>query len=40
MSSLKINYLKSEIVVIGKDNEIAKLYSEMFNCQVGLLHLK
>jgi hypothetical protein len=40
MSGLKINYLKSEIVVIGGDNEIAKLYSEMFNCQMGLLPLK
>jgi hypothetical protein len=40
MSGLKINYLKSEIMVIRGDNEIAKLYSEMFNCQVGLLPLK
>jgi hypothetical protein len=39
MSGLKFNYLKSEIVVIGGDNEIA-MYSEMFNCQVGLLLLK
>jgi hypothetical protein len=40
MSGLKINYLKREIVVIGGDNDLAKFYSEMFNCQVGLLPIK
>jgi hypothetical protein len=40
MSGLKINFLKSEIFIIGGDNEIAGLYSDMFGCQVGTLPMK
>jgi hypothetical protein len=32
MSGLKINYTKSEIFVIGGDNNIAEMYSSMFGC--------
>ena len=40
MSGLKINFLKSELFVIGGDNDIAASYSELFNCQVGQLPMK
>jgi hypothetical protein len=40
MSGLKINYLKSEIVVIGGDIHTMESYSEIFNCQVGKLPMK
>jgi hypothetical protein len=37
MSGLKINYTKSEIFVIGGDNNIAEMYSSMFGYKIGLL---
>jgi hypothetical protein len=37
MSGLKINYCKSEIYMIGGDNNIAETYSSMFGCKIGLL---
>jgi hypothetical protein len=40
MSVLKITYLKSKIVIIGGDNYVANLCSEMFNCHVGFLPMK
>jgi uridylate kinase len=42
MSGLKINYMKSEVVVIGGGggNHVMKSYSEMFNCQVDKLPMK
>jgi hypothetical protein len=40
MSRLKNNFLKSEIVTIGGDNEIASFYADMFGCQVGSLPMK
>lgn len=36
MSGLKINFIKSEIVLINGDNLLATQYAEIFNCQVGL----
>jgi hypothetical protein len=40
MTGLKINYMKSEVFLVGGDNDIATLYSNMFGCQVGKLPLK
>jgi hypothetical protein len=37
MSGLKINYSKSEIFMIGGDNNIAESYSSMFGCNIGSL---
>jgi hypothetical protein len=37
MSGLKINYAKSEIFMIGGDNNIAETYSSMFGCNIGSL---
>jgi hypothetical protein len=36
MSGLKINFDKSEIILIGDDNNLAVQYVDLFNCQVGL----
>uniref|UniRef100_A0A0A9GMQ9 Uncharacterized protein n=1 Tax=Arundo donax TaxID=35708 RepID=A0A0A9GMQ9_ARUDO len=35
MSSLKIIFQKSEVIVLGSDNEIASTYADIFHCQVG-----
>jgi hypothetical protein len=35
MSGLKINFEKSEIILIMGDNELAVRYAELFNCQIG-----
>jgi hypothetical protein len=40
MSSLKINFDKSEVVIVGGDNALAIQYAELFNCQVGLFPMK
>lgn len=40
MSGLKINFLKSEVFIVGGDNNIASFYSDLFNCQVGSLPMK
>jgi hypothetical protein len=41
MSGLKINnYVKSEVFLVGGDNDIANFYSNMFGCHVGKLPLK
>lgn len=40
MSGLKINFMKSEIVLIHGDNDLANQYAEIFNCQVGLFPIK
>jgi hypothetical protein len=40
MSGLKINYDKSEIFVLGSDQEEELKIAEMFNCKVGKLPLK
>ena len=40
MSGLKINYDKSEVFVIGGDNETDRIYAEMFGCRVGTLPMR
>jgi hypothetical protein len=40
MSGLKINFDKSEIILIGGDNNLATQYADLFNCQVGLFPMK
>ena len=40
MSGLKINYLKSEIFVVGADNGVSRFYSELFGCVVSTLPMK
>jgi hypothetical protein len=32
MAGLKINFKKSEIVLIGGDNNVSLFYSQIFNC--------
>jgi hypothetical protein len=32
MAGLKINFEKSEIVLIGGDNNVSLFYSQIFNC--------
>jgi hypothetical protein len=40
MSGLKINFEKSEILLIGGDNELASTYPDVFNRQVGCFPVK
>jgi hypothetical protein len=40
MSNLKINFDKSEIILIGGDNNLVVQYAELFNYQVGLFPMK
>lgn len=40
LSGLKINFLKSEIVLINGDDIIAQQYAEIFNCQIGHFPIK
>lgn len=40
MSGLKINFQKSEIIMIGGDNELVLNYADIFHCQVGLFPIK
>jgi hypothetical protein len=40
ISGLKINYLKSEFITIGRDNDVMAFYADMFKCQVGKLPMK
>jgi len=35
MSGLKINFSKSEVILINGDNDMKLTYMEMFNCQGG-----
>ena len=35
MSGLKINFSKSEIVIIHGDGALDLQYAELFNCQIG-----
>jgi hypothetical protein len=37
---LKINFEKSEILLIGGENNLACEYAEIFNCQIGLFPVK
>jgi len=40
MSGLKINFNKSEIIMISQDNEKSLNYAEMFNCSIGSWPIK
>ena len=40
MSGLKINFLKSEILCVGGDDELLTFYSDLFNCQIGHFPMK
>jgi hypothetical protein len=40
MSGLKINFLKSDTFVLNGDNEIARNFADLFNCQVGKFSMK
>jgi hypothetical protein len=40
ISRLKINFEKSEVLLIGGDNNLAVEYAEIFNCQIGMLPLR
>ena len=40
MSGLKINFFKSEVILINGDNEMCSNYAELFNCQVGAFPIK
>jgi hypothetical protein len=40
LSGLKINFDKSEIILVGGDNRLTSLYAELFNCQIGLFPIK
>jgi hypothetical protein len=40
MSGLKINFEKSEVLLIGGDNNLALEYADIFNCQIRLFPLR
>lgn len=40
MSGLKINFMKSEIILVNGDNLLAQQYAEIFNCHIGLFPMK
>jgi hypothetical protein len=40
MFDLKINFDKSEIILIGGDNNLTVQYADLFNCQVELFSMK
>jgi hypothetical protein len=40
MSRLKINFEKSEVLMIGGDSELASTYAEIFNCNTNVFPLK
>jgi hypothetical protein len=40
LSGLKINFDKSEIFVIGGDNDMSLAYAKMFNCNINVFPLK
>ena len=40
MSGLKINFNKSEVIMISQDSEKSMWYSEMFNCAIGSWPIK
>jgi len=40
MSGLKINFNKSEIIMVTEDLDKSKVYSEMFNCVIGSWPIK
>jgi hypothetical protein len=40
LSGLKINFDKSEILMVVGDNDLAVIYAEMFNCNVNVFPLR
>jgi hypothetical protein len=40
MVGLKINFEKSEVLLVGGDNETAIKYANLFNCQSGFFPLR
>jgi len=40
MSGLKINFAKSEIIMINGDNDKHLVYADLFNCQTGMFPIK
>lgn len=40
MSGLKINFMKSEIIIINSDDIQAQIYADIFNYQIGLFPIK
>ena len=40
MSGLKINFNKSEVILIYGDDELCLIYAEIFNCHVGKFPIK
>jgi hypothetical protein len=40
MSGLKINFKKSEVLIIGGDNTTAVAYADIFTCQISMFPLK
>jgi hypothetical protein len=40
MSRLKINFEKSEVLLVGGDNDLVISYAEIFNCQIRIFPIK
>jgi len=40
MAGLKINFYKSEVLIINDNNNWASVYAEIFNCQTGIFPIK
>jgi len=40
MAGLKINFYKSEVLVINDNANWANVYAEIFNCQTGIFPIK
>jgi hypothetical protein len=40
MSGLKINFKKSEVILVGGDNALTIEYAEIFDCQIGCFPIK
>jgi hypothetical protein len=40
LSGLKINFDKSEILLVGGDDNKAIAYADLFNCEIGMFPLK
>ena len=40
MSGLKINFNKSEVIIVNDDSELGSVYADLFNCQVGAFPIK
>ena len=40
MAGLKINFNKSEVIMINDEENCGKIYAELFNCQIGMFPIK